>query len=145
MPEIKIVTGSRNHLEKSGPILAGSLTHSDAQRKIRSDEGRNSKSVNGKVLFDTGASGTAIDQSVAQNLGLLIIGPTKLNTPSHSNVPSLEYEGKIVIDGHPFHLERAVGAPVLETQGVLALIGRDILSLGKLEYDGRTGIVTFRF
>jgi len=29
--------------------------------------------------------------------------------------------------------------------GVIALIGRDILSRGKLEYDGRTGIVEFKF
>lgn len=145
MPEIKIVAGSRIQLERMGPVIQGLLTHSDSQREIRSDDGRKVERIRGNVLFDTGASSTIIDWSTARNLDLLVVDSGTLNSATETDVPTQVYEGQVIIDGHPFHLERTPGAPLLQEHRLLALIGRDILSHGRLEYDGRTGIVTFRF
>ena len=144
MPEIKIISGSGTHLKKSGPVIQGVFTHSDSQREIRKGDGKSVGSIRGNILFDTGASSTNVDRSEAKKLDLLVVDSGDLGSATEEAVPTLIYEGQVIINGFPFHVERAVGANLVP-HGLIALIGRDILSRGKLEYDGRTGIVTFKF
>ena len=95
----------------------------------------------GKVLLDAGASNTCFDKSVAARLGLAVVERGPRFTPSVVDRDSPRYEGQVIINGHSFHVALA-GEGFLADQGLIALTGRDTLSRGKLEYDGRTGIVT---
>ncbi len=144
MPEIRIVAGSGTRLQEMGPVIQGTLTHSEVQKEIRKKDGREVNSAKGKVLLDTGADKTSIDESTAKKLGLVVVDRGTLNSASHRDVPIDVFEGQVIINGFAFHLGRA-GGTNLKDQGLIALIGRDILSRGKLEYDGRTGIVKFKF
>lgn len=143
MHEIFIRTKS-HLLQEKGPVVVGTVTHSDQHRSALIEIGKKPPSKVGNVLLDTGASHTCFDKSVAKELGLKVIDIGPLHTPLGTDPLSPRYEGQVIINGHPFHVARICGV-TLSNQGLIALIGRDILSRGKLEYDGRTGIVTFRF
>ena len=143
MHKISIRTGS-HLLQEKGPVIEGAVTHSNRHRLALTEVGKKPGSEIGKVLLDTGASSTCLDRSIAKKLGLKVVDIGPVFTPSGTIEDSPRYEGQVFIDGHPFHVARACEG-VLANQGLIALIGRDILSRGKLEYDGRTGIVTFRF
>ena len=144
MPVISMRPGAHILKHGEGPTIEGAVTHSEGHRASRAQAGKEVKTEVGKVLWDTGASSTCFDESIAKKLDLAIVGFGPQNTPSGTVPKSPRYEGQVIINSHPFHVERA-GEGFLLRQGLIALIGRDILSLGKLEYDGRTGIVTFRF
>lgn len=143
MPEIKI-SRTRSQLDSKGPIIQGAITHSDSQREVLEGEGQRVESITGNVLFDTGASRTNLDQSAAHQLGLRIVGKGDLSSATEVNKRTYIYEGQVIINGHHFPVNQTPGVN-LAPHGLIALIGRDLLSLGKLEYDGRTGIVTFKF
>lgn len=88
-----------------------------------------------RALIDTGASDTCIDPSVLKALGLSPIGQCLVNTPTTGNVAETrdQYDISLVIL-HPQKLAPFVRSamPVIctelfATQGIHALIGRDIL------------------
>ena len=87
----------------------------------------------------TGASSTAIDNAVAREAGLAIVGRTKVGSATGVS-PQPVYAAKItVMDGSKQWLNYTVfahGVDIKTHQGLVALIGRDILSAGKLIYDG---------
>jgi predicted aspartyl protease len=99
--------------------------------------------ISGHALFDTGASVTCVDDETAKQLGLPVINMVTIASASHEaskhNVYpiSLEILGpNIVFDSIP-----AVGGP-LKAQGLAALIGRDVLRLCTLHYNGLVGQFT---
>ena len=98
-----------------------------------------------RALVDTGASGTCIDPSVLETLGLTPTGSVQVNTPSTGATPhnADQYDVSIVVPGAlpthaPLLVENmpVVCAELLQPQGFHALVGRDILSLCLLHYDG---------
>lgn len=99
------------------------------------------------ALLDTGASSSALDYRLVASLGLMFHGSVTVHTPSTGPnvVVRNTYDACFVFDeSGPDPLVATVA--VIETdftgQGMLALIGRDILDLCTFVYDGRGG--TFR-
>jgi hypothetical protein len=85
--------------------------------------------------IDTGASGSAIQQGVAQQLGLQPVGVTPISTPSSTNVPMPLYAVRLLLPNTIVYETTAIEAP-MQGQGIQALIGRDVLSQAVLVYIG---------
>jgi len=107
-----------------------------------------------QALVDTGASGTCVDPSVLTTLGLSPTGSVTVNTPSTGNNPHVadQYDVSIVVpSGKPTHAPLIIPnlpvmcAELLAAQGIHALIGRDILSLCMLTYNGAEGFFTLAY
>ena len=94
-------------------------------------------------MVDTGASVTCVDEAIVKRLGLPPIGSTTVSTPSGNN-EVLQYVVDIRLDGSQSRHETVVLALPLSTIGVGALIGRDLLSKLRFEYDGLTGFFRVR-
>jgi predicted aspartyl protease len=99
--------------------------------------------VAGLALIDTGATSTCIDEDTAQRLGLPVIDVVSVASASHASTQQNVYPVTLHIAGLPIpiNVPRAVGAP-LDAQGLLLLIGRDVLRFCTLFYNGLTGEIT---
>lgn len=136
--------GSSSNLEEMGPKIGGTVTYSEQHRAALAQAGIEVKSEVGQILWDTGASATCFDATTVTKLGLAVIDRAPHGGPLGFDQNAPRYEGQVIINGYSFHVARA-SAGYLARFGLIALIGRDILSRGRLEYDGRNGIVTFKF
>ncbi len=125
-----------------GPILEATLTVSDAQQEALVAQGEEIKSKVGTVMFDSGASLSCFDIETADDLGLVIIGRGSMSSASHTNHPVPLFAGKLILPTITVNVENGMGAN-LATQGLIALIGRDILQHGTLFYNGLDGSVSF--
>ncbi|HET6883282.1 MAG TPA: aspartyl protease family protein [Pirellulales bacterium] len=103
-------------------------------------------------LVDTGASVSAIDRQIAQQLGLAPTGFTLIHTPSTGVQPHVaaqfDISLAIMMDNQHLHMlpvSFLVIESDLSTQGFGALIGRDVLALGLLMYHGHAGIMSLAF
>ena len=96
--------------------------------------------VSGLALIDTGASSTCVDETAAQQLQLPVIDVVKVASASHAAADQNVYPIQIEVVGLPITVSapRAIGAP-LEPQGIIVLIGRDVLQHCVLVYNGPTG------
>ena len=99
--------------------------------------------VAGDALIDTGASRTVVAEDALQQLGVQPVGLTQVLTPSGQELQLL-YPVAIAFVGTPerYSFSQVVGSPHLRTQGLLALIGRDLLAGGLLVYNGHAGMFT---
>ena len=141
--EVKSLNPSES-LAIRGPIIQGTLTFSDAQQKASaaSDNPEESaKSQSGFIMLDTGASHTCFDIKAATDLGLVITGRMSMSSASHANHIAPLYSGKLIFGG--MNIDVSGGGASLSSQGLIALIGRDILRLGILFYHGADGSVSF--
>lgn len=97
------------------------------------------------ALIDTGASGTAINNEVVQNLHLVPRGVTQIATPSTKAHPCNVYDISLLFPNRvSIPLLQAVEAP-LEGQNIQCLIGRDVLSNGILIYNGYMNTFSLSF
>lgn len=101
-------------------------------------------------LIDTGASCTCVDPSIPRALGLVPRGVTPILTPStgaQAHQANL-YDVSLTLL-HPKLSLSIANVPVAESQlavqGILALIGRDILANCLFLYDGQAGLFTLAF
>ena len=94
-------------------------------------------------MIDTGASVTCVDDETAQKLQLPIIDVVRMASASHASHQANVYPIKVTITGLPIGINapRAVGA-ALKTQGLIALLGRDILMHCTMHYNGVAGEIT---
>jgi predicted aspartyl protease len=107
-----------------------------------------------RALVDTGASGTCIDPSVLDALGLTPTGSTQVCTPStgtSSHTADL-YDVSLFIPGAnqtqpPLTIANlpVMSAQLLVSQGFHALIGRDILARCLMTYNGVLGQFTLAY
>lgn len=99
--------------------------------------------VSGIALIDTGASVTCIDEDAARQLGLPAVDVVSVASASHATTQQNVYPVQIEVVGMSFTITapRAIGAP-LAAQGLLALIGRDVLQACTLFYNGPAGTIT---
>ncbi|MCY3626082.1 MAG: hypothetical protein F4039_08540 [Gammaproteobacteria bacterium] len=129
-------------LQRQGPCLEATITVSDAQQAALTERGEQAKSQTGLVMFDTGASVSCFDQKIAQDLELVMVDKGNMISASHENHPVPIFAGKIILPGLNVNIERGMGAN-LAPQNLIALIGRDILQIGTLFYNGADGSVCF--
>ncbi len=101
-------------------------------------------------LIDTGASSTCIDEEVVRSLDLNPSNYVAVHTPSTMGVPVHRnaYDVSIVFgdskpDPRTYTLELV--ATELASQGILLLVGRDILKRCIFQYDGPNGIFDLRY
>jgi predicted aspartyl protease len=95
----------------------------------------------GIALIDTGASNTCIDEQAAKDLGLPVIDVANMQSASHEKHPCNIYPVQIITPIVTLNAPRAMGA-ALASQGLLVLIGRDVLQNCTLFYNGPTGQFT---
>ena len=102
--------------------------------------------VSGMGLIDTGASLTMVDEAAVRQLGVSPVGETRLGTPQ-GTCRSLLFPMRISIEVPPntpmiaAEIARVAVGPLAQ-QGLLCLIGRDILQHCLLVYDGLNGRFT---
>ena len=97
--------------------------------------------ITGVALIDTGASVTCIDDAAANILNLPAIDVVTVASASHAASPQNVYPIQVDVAGLPITISapRAISAS-LAAQGLLLLIGRDVLQRCTLFYNGPAGL-----
>ena len=129
-------------LQLRGPVVQVTVTIEQNAGKALLSQGKTlPQPKSGLALIDTGASNTCIDDQVAQELGLPVIDVASMQSASHEkqlcNVYPVQINTPVVTLNSP----RTVGAN-LAHQGLLVLIGRDVLQRCNLFYNGPLGQFT---
>lgn len=95
------------------------------------------------AMIDTGASSSVLNPDIISKLSLNPIGQIKINTPSCVGLDCYQYSVAFVLpNGVIIEVSDVIEAP-LQGQNIQCLIGRDILKLGVLIYNGYMQSVTF--
>jgi predicted aspartyl protease len=129
-------------LQIRGPILQVSVTIEQNAGKGLVAKGRPLPvPKSGLALIDTGASSTCIDEQAAKDLGLPVIDVANMQSASHEKHQCNVYPVQIITPIVTLNAPRAVGA-ALASQGLLVLIGRDVLQNSNLFYNGPMGQFT---
>lgn len=131
-------------LLQRGPIVQVSVTVGRAiAQEIVQKGGSVPAPVSGLALIDTGATSTCVDEQAAQQLQLPAIDVVTVASASHPSTQQNVYPIQIEVVGLPIRVDapRAVSAP-LKAQGLLLLVGRDVLQHTLLVYNGPTGSFT---
>ena len=100
------------------------------------------KERSGLALIDTGSAVTAIDRQSAEELGLPVVNTGKVTSATHADevCPIFVAQLHITDTEAVINANRAFGLN-LRASDLLALIGRDLLSLCVLSYDGPNATV----
>jgi len=131
-------------LMQRGPVVQIAVTLADVLASELVKQGKPVPApIDGWGLIDTGAVSTCIDEAAATKLNLPVVNVVTLASASHASSKAKVYPVKFQIAGLPVavNVPSAIGAP-LEVQGLLALIGRDVLQRCTLFYNGLTGEIT---
>ena len=131
----------------NGPIVEIQLWVSRSLQEVLRKKGQSIPDpVKVTAMIDTGASGTVVNPSVIQALGIQPVGVTAIKTPSttapvlcHQYELAVLFPNNVVIDSCI-----AVEAP-LQGQHIKCLIGRNILAHGVLIYTGYTNYFHIEF
>jgi Aspartyl protease len=131
----------RANLQVHGPLIVVQLSKPDVQAPaavVAAGEEPPAQPVilTGYALVDTGASHTSVDENAAQQLGLVATGSIPMQTPGGLRQAS-QYAVGYRIAGN-FVTIPAMSAE-LNPQGLIMLIGRDILASCVLTYNGTDG------
>jgi len=131
-------------LQGKGPIVQVSVTVEQTVAKNLIAKGIPIPTpITGWALIDTGASVTCIDEGVAQMLQLPAVDVVSMTSATQASTPRNVYPIQIQMTGVRivFQATRAIGAE-LKPQGLLLLIGRDMLQMCTFFYNGLTGQFT---
>ena len=129
-------------LQVRGPVLQVTVTIEENAGKALVSQGKALPTPKtGLALIDTGASNTCIDEQAAKELGLPVIDVGTMLSATHEKVPCNIYPVLINTPIVNLNSPRTMGA-ALVAQGLLVLIGRDILQRCNLFYNGPIGQFT---
>lgn len=124
-------------LQQTGPRVQITLSPLDEQIKSLTGKGEDIPApVAGHALIDTGASSTCIDQTAATKAGLAVVGSGPMHSATHADEIVPIYAGLMNIHGLSNVETRSAYGVNLAPQGLIALIGRDVLSKCILVYNG---------
>jgi len=140
MPVINV---KPQNLKLNGPVM--DIIVSASERMAKGKFGMPKETMQIKALIDTGASCSAINSATIKQLKLEPIGENLMNTPSHSKVPCKIYDMRMIMPGDIRIKSVLVVEAPLEGQNIQCLIGRDILGLGILVYNGKEGSFSLSF
>lgn len=145
MPHLTVQLSAR------GPLLDVMVGVSGPRREALTKAGLaipNEIQIRG--LIDTGASSTALDQAVIAALGLVPTGTIPIHTPSTQGTAHVcnQYDVRITLV-HPKLSLHIPALPVIDaglaTQGIQALIGRDVLERCLFIYNGQDNYFSLSF
>lgn len=127
-------------LEAIGPRLEVLISPIEEHVKVLMQSGGPVPApIPGMALVDTGASITCIDQDAATQAGLAIVDSGPMHSATHANEIVPIFAGRLMINGFiAVEAKRAYGA-TLAAQGLVALIGRDLLARCQFTYNGTDG------
>ena len=131
-------------LQKQGPCIQVTIGIAQSIAEQLLLQGQTLPSpISGVALIDTGASSTCIDSDIAQQMQLPVVNVVNVASASHASTQQNVYPVQIEVVGFPISIEtpNAIGAS-LRAQGLIALIGRDVLQHCTLFYNGITGSFT---
>jgi predicted aspartyl protease len=128
-------------LQMRGPVLQVTVTIEQNAGKALLSQGKTVPTKVGWALIDTGASNTCIDEQTAGDLGLPVIDVGSMQSASHERHPCNVYPIQIVSPALTINVARSLGA-ALASQGLIVLIGRDVLQNCNLFYNGPAGQFT---
>lgn len=131
-------------LQRQGPCVQVSIGLAQSIANQLLQQGKTlPKPISGVALIDTGATSTCIDDAAAKELQLPVVNVVNVASASHASTAQNVYPIQVEVVGLPISIEapNAIGA-ALAPQGLLALIGRDVLQHCTLFYNGLTGEIT---
>ncbi len=125
-----------------GPCIQATVTVAQSIAEQLLQQGKPDP-ISGLALIDTGATSTCVDDAAAQQLQLPVVDVVEIASATHASTQQNVYPIRIALVGTPLTIDapRADGA-ALAAQGLLLLIGRDVLSSCTLFYNGSTGQIT---
>ncbi len=127
-----------------GPVIQVTLSVAQSIAEQLVQQGKTlPEPVSGLALIDTGASTTCIDDEAAKKLELPIINVVNMASATDASSSRNVYPVLIEIVGTPIKVNAngAIGAN-LSAQGLVVLIGRDVLLGFTLFYNGIMGQIT---
>jgi hypothetical protein len=155
MPVFNFFHWSQQHgrtLTETGPLIAVAVGVPAALKQHLSEKGLPiPTSVAGFALVDTGASSTAVDESVFTSLGVSHINEIDTSTP-HGAAKSKIYPASVTFPGmnvHELPMEQVIGCQLKwktkDDQEIIMLLGRDLLQWFVLIYNGPGSEITICF
>ncbi len=137
-------------VEQIGPVLTVAVGVSVPRAGALVAHGQSAPPpVMGRFLLDTGASKTCVDLDLIVPLGLPRINSVLISTPSTGGKPATrdQFDASVIIQGNSPDVSYLVAAiPIIAThfrsQGIDGLIGRDVIDLCMLVYNGPARTVT---
>lgn len=133
------------NLQVSGPVVEMQITISNAVEQQLREEGQTiPPPITVAAMIDTGATGTAIKEGLATQLGLHPVGIQHINTPASENVPCNEYLIRLRFPNNVIAEATAIEAP-LQGQHIQCLIGRNLLAHAVFVYIGYNNQFTLSF
>ena len=140
-------------VDQQGPILnVLILTSGPRTDALKAAEKPVPMPVPAKLLIDTGASKSCICLNVVEKLEITPTGSVSVLTPSTGATPhstptydiGMFFQGLTPQDVHGI-ATISVTCNDFSAQGIDGLLGRDVLSKGRLFYDGRQGMYFLSF
>ncbi len=130
----------------AGPLVTVQIDVPEPLAKLLSDAGKPTPSpVRGMALIDTGTTASVVDASLVDALGVRPVGTATVGTaggPATQPVYPIRIQLQGV--GLVINFSRVTGAPLKE-MGLVALLGRDMLSNMILLCDGPNSEYTLAF
>jgi hypothetical protein len=132
-----MITIENPRLRETGPVLSVRVGVSEAAEGAMRKSGQTVlPPIPVEALIDTGSGRSIIQRELARSLRLTAVGRVEFDTPGSVDVSALEYFARFWVGDSVSFESKVIEAP-LRVPRIRALIGRDILALGILTYDGR--------
>ncbi len=130
-------------LAQNGPLVSVTLSLLKEHTRALTEKGQNiSPPIVGLALIDTGASLTCVDKATAEKVGMAIVGTGQMTSATHEKHIVPIFAGLIDIAGFgQIQMLEGFGA-ALVNQGLIALIGRDVLKHTIFIYNGAAGTIS---
>jgi len=133
------------NLQALGPLVDMRIwVGTPVEEAVKKAGGKVLDPVSVKGMIDTGATGSVIQPTIAQQLGLYPIGVVNISTPSSESIPCYQYSVRLIFPNNVIVEAIAIEAP-LKGQQIQCLVGRDVLAHGVLIYTGYINQFTLSF
>ena len=128
-------------LANLGPVVPMTLTLPNHVQRAYIKRGKQPPApVKGLAMIDTGATMTCFDTASAQRAGLPTVGVARMMSASHAGHHVPMFTGKIICPRMTIDMVLGMGASLSSFgNGLIALLGRDILKSAILIYNGPGG------
>lgn len=129
-------------LAAGGPLVPVTLTLKEEISRAYAEHGGNlPEPVAGFAMIDTGATRTCFDEASARKAGFPITGIAPMTSATHANHEVPVFSGRIVMGSFNIDVVGGLGANLAAFDGLVALIGRDLLKDALFTYNGPGGSI----